>query len=579
MADAIEGAVVNGRFEQTRRALLARAGLAGGAVGLASLSFPQLATAAPTNANQDPITVSDVTRFWGADNTGNTDARQAIQNCINESQGIAAVYFPPGTYKLVGTGQGLGQPLLSLPPKTRLIGHGAFSVLKAVAPSGGPPPPPAPTHIFDIQADDVYIENLTLDANTSVRLYGILTQGNPHERLVIRGVEVMNLIGNAIGIRLVARNSIVENCHVHHTQKDGLNIFGDNVVVRGNVVEDCGDDHIVAQGIGGGAPGIGGAGVSVVGNVVKANTTRYGCGIVAVGNPLGSRVSVVGNVVFGGVHAGIEVKGGIPGGGVSTDVVVSGNMVSEPGNSDGTSWGAQLSYGIPKGAGISIFSGSSSAPGSTSRVVISDNVIVSPRSCGVFLIEASTASSISDVRIEGNSIWMQPLAPSAIMNQSLYGNDSSVPIRRNGVGVVGDALDKPPVGPITDIRITDNDIRLATGAGIHARSGQCMRWDIRDNSVLDSWTSPPTPPANQPGILLEGVSSAMVIGNRAQDVRGTQCQDYGIQIVNPAGKYLVTDNDVSSNINTPGISPSHSDQSSHGPVLSIKDNLGDDLPY
>jgi hypothetical protein len=48
--------------------------------------------------------------------------------------------------------------------------------------------------------------------------------------------------------------------------------------------------------------------------------------------------------------------------------------------------------------------------------------------------------------------------------------------------------------------------------------------------------------------------------------------------VNPAGKYLVTDNDVSSNINTPGISPSHSDPSSHGPVLSIKDNLGDDLP-
>jgi hypothetical protein len=343
------------------------------------------------------------------------------------------------------------------------------------------------------------------------------------------------------------------------------------VVVRGNVVEDCGDDHIVAQ-------GIGGAGVSVVGNAVKAYTTRFGCGIVAVGNVWGGRVSVVGNVVFGGVQAGIEVKGGnLPGAGVSTDVVISGNTVSEAGNSDGSSWpGIPLGYGLPKGSGISIFSGSASAPGPTSRVVISDNVIVSPRSCGIVLIEASTASSVSNVRIEGNSIWMQPLAslPSAtILNPSLYNDDSGAPIRRNGVGVVGDFADHPPVGPITDIRITDNDIRLATDAGIHARSGQCMRWDIRDNSVLDSGISSSNP---QSGILLEGVSSAMVIGNRSQDVRGTQYQDYGIKIVNPAGKYLVTDNDVSSNINVPGINPSHSDTGSSS-VLCIKDNLGDDL--
>lgn len=549
MAHSVESSVVELRSEHTRRALLAGAGLAaGGAVGLAALSQPRLATASPADAGLQSITVSDVTHSpWSADPTGATDSRQKIQDCINDSQGIAAVYFPPGTYTLVGTGQGNGQPLLTLPAKTKLIGHGALSVLKAVGPGGSLPNPAV---ILYIQGDDVYVENLKLDGNNSIRFYGIQAPGGVFERLLLRSVEVLNLNTlSAIGIRVSVRNSVVEDCHVHHTQRDGMQIFGENVVVRGNLVEDCGDDHLVVT-------GTGGPGVSVVGNVVKANTTRYGCGIVAL-----NRVSVVGNAVFGGVHSGIEVKGG------STDVLISGNTVSEAGNSDGSSWPGitALSYGSPKGAGISVFSSSGGYGAPASRVVISDNVIVSPRSCGVFLISQSS-SSVSDIRIEGNSIWMEPLANPA--NPALYNSDANgVTVRRNGVGVVSDTVDSPPVGPIADIRITDNDIRLATGAGIHARSGQCMRWDIRDNSVLDSGPSG----SNQaPGILLDGVNSAMVIGNRAQETRSS-AQDYGIKILNESGKYLVTDNDVSS---SQGISPHGPVQ---GPTLWIKDNLGDDL--
>jgi hypothetical protein len=90
---------------------------AGGAVGLASLSSPQLATASPADVGLQAISVSDVTH-WNADNTGVADARQNIQDCIEESKGKAAVYFPPGIYRLVGTGQADGQALLTLPPRT-----------------------------------------------------------------------------------------------------------------------------------------------------------------------------------------------------------------------------------------------------------------------------------------------------------------------------------------------------------------------------------------------------------------------------------------------------------------------------
>jgi hypothetical protein len=45
----------------------------------------------------------DVVANCAADNKGNIDATQAIQNCIDQVGNYGAVYFPPGRYKVTGT--------------------------------------------------------------------------------------------------------------------------------------------------------------------------------------------------------------------------------------------------------------------------------------------------------------------------------------------------------------------------------------------------------------------------------------------------------------------------------------------
>jgi hypothetical protein len=193
------------------------------------------------------------------------------------------------------------------------------------------------------------------------------------------------------------------------------------------------------------------------------------------------------------------------------------------------------------------------------RLDIADNLIFAPRNHGVLITTNDSAHSISDVSISGNLMWMGD-------PPTVHQPDSSLA----GCGVIvegaGDA--NPPAGPVTDVRVNDNDIRNAKGSGVFVKGSNNKRWDVRANTVIDSGTST----TNQPGIVIDGFGGFMVSDNRSQDSRSSgKTQSYGLKLANTSGLNLVTNNDFSGN-GSGAINQSSVNASTH-----VLQNLGDDL--
>jgi hypothetical protein len=175
------------------------------------------------------------------------------------------------------------------------------------------------------------------------------------------------------------------------------------------------------------------------------------------------------------------------------------------------------------------------------------------------LISSAENVPITDISLSGNVMWLGDPATVHQVDTSLAGR-----------GVVIEATDysAPPVGPVTDVRVTDNTIRQAKGPGISAKASNITRCDIRANTVLDSGRATPSP-----GIEIDGFGGFLVNDNRSQDTRsaGNKTQSHGLAISNASGLNLVTNNDFSENAG-PGIS-----QIPFSPSTHISENLGDDL--
>ena len=517
---------------ETRRALLAKAGVAAGAAGLATtLARPDAALAA-TREELKFDGYNNVKDF-GAVGDGTADDTASIQDCIEQSAGIASVYFPPGTYKITTP--------IKVVSQTRLVGHGAMSVIKA------DPPTTLATMVntWDNGVsgwDDITIEDLTFDANGKSTAFAIkiaAPESDPNRRVYLRRLEVK---GGMPSFALILRNiavGAVEECYIHDGLRDGINLAaGRDFIISDNVVEDCNDDHIVAWG----------QNVLICGNVCDARTTRAGAGITVYGP-----ATVVGNVTYGGVHAGIEVRLG------GQDTLIAGNAVLEAGNTDGTSTtSGNISWGLPRGSGISVLLQTGSTVGIT-RLSIRDNFVLSPRNHGI-LIASSASPAISDVAIDGNTIWM---APPAVVRQP------DATLAGSGVIVSGNADNAPPSGPVENVRVSSNDIRRAKGPGIVVQGAANKRWDVKGNTVLDSGTGNASP---QPGIVIDGFGGFAVNDNRSQDTRTTgKTQSHGLRLANTTGANLVTNNDFSGNASG-GISRTNVNATTH-----VFENLGDDL--
>ena len=313
-----------------------------------------------------------------------------------------------------------------------------------------------------------------------IRIVG--TAASPCRNIWLRRIEVTNLRlpdHNNVQPDSLMRvqdwvNGAIEDCYLHGGQRDGLNLLGSGVIVSGNVIEDCGDDHLVAKGQGAG-------GITVVGNVVKANTATRGAGIVVAGYAtddgtadIARRVTVSGNVVFGGVRAGITVRGGVE------DVVVAGNMIMEAGNTVGTARPNDVngpSWGKSQGSGVSLDIGGG-YDGDIKNVTIADNLITKPRSNGIMFTHGKAAFRMEEIAVSGNVIVMdEPTVP--IPNANLV---------RRGIAIRNfDAID--PAGPVVGVQIRDNQIVNAKSEGIYAKGTLIDKLDIHQNTVIDSGTS------------------------------------------------------------------------------------------
>lgn len=114
---------VNPREESRRRFLASAAGGAVGTAVLAGLMQPELADAAVTDDGYYNVKASP----YGAAGNGSTDDTAAVQSALSDaSTNGGTVVFPPGTYKISGTGSGD----LECSDKVRILGVGRSSVIK-----------------------------------------------------------------------------------------------------------------------------------------------------------------------------------------------------------------------------------------------------------------------------------------------------------------------------------------------------------------------------------------------------------------------------------------------------------------
>jgi parallel beta-helix repeat protein len=473
------------RRAETRRALFNKGALVAGGLGLAALAHPEVSSAEHGAGLKGFNSVMDILPDGrpGATGNGTTNDTEAIQGWIDVSQPGGS--HPGAVYFPPPPGGSYRvEHNIDLRSGTVLIGHGARSELKKLDNNPG-----SMLRIDGIS--DVLIENLKLNGNRAGNPDSngaalVATSGN---RVFVRGVEAFDMATTrGISLQSVAVLSI-QGCYVHDCDRDGIAVYSsEDVVVVGNVVNNCGDDAIAA----------GGTRVAVVANVCNALTTSFGAPIAV---RAGGQVAVVGNTCRGGAQAGIAVV-------TASDVEIVANMIP----SAGVTTGPNPLRGPGQGSGIAVW-------GAPARVTIKDNIISSPFAHGVRLTTASGAAR--DVAVSGNMISMGASA--------------------TGSGIVSDNLSDD----ITDVRITDNDIRNANTSGIEVTGSRNKRWDIRGNRILDSGRGGGT---SKSGIRVDGAIDVSITDNRAQDTRPTgKTQDYGLTLLNPGGRTLVTDNDFSNN--------------------------------
>ena len=260
--------------EATRRALLAKAGVLGGGIGLIALNRAESANAAHNVPSPLPAPGSDIpavsnVKDWGAVGDGVHDDQPNIQACIDESARPARTGGPASTYRRAPTGCHL-LPGKRLPPDPA-VEHVPVRRRAAQHPEGRSHRArrPGPTEAVvdasgadlgesDAGESNVRIEDLVVDCNGRSWAHGIRIVGGadtPCRNCAIRRVEVKNLTlpdHNNVQPDSLMRvqdwvNGAIEDCYLHGGQRDGLNLLGSGVIVSGNVIEDCGDDHLVAK--------------------------------------------------------------------------------------------------------------------------------------------------------------------------------------------------------------------------------------------------------------------------------------------------------------------------------------------
>jgi hypothetical protein len=513
--------------------------LGGAALATGGAGALLLGSAEPALAADGFDGYNDVVADFGADPTGASASHTQINNCIQASANPTSgsrktVYFPPGTYLI--------KSQLNLPSFSRLVGHGPLSTIAA--------DPTFTQHMLVNSSSsagntDISIEDLTLDAgnrSTGLQLIRIWTNtGNHCERIFIRRVQLRKQTSSSISVMLhnVTR-SAVEDCLFSELSGTALALLRDSteVMIEGNLFEKCRADNISLTFAGtapSGAPKL----VTVMGNVClidTSSTTQAGSAIAVHG---GERLTIVGNVCYSGFRAGIEIDTALA---PAQDVEVSNNVIVESGNLPNKD-----STGLGGGSGIFVNTANGNA---ASRIDIANNLITGPSYHGVKL---ASGASLDEVAIVSNQIsW--PDQNAGYLQSA------------GGSGIACDT----PGGSVSHIRVAENDIRRALGAGVKVLGSNNHHWDIQANRILDSAKADP----KQPGILLDGIDGASVVGNRAQDTRTTKYQQYGFKASNVNGDLVVVGNTFTGNALSGSDDTVISISGTTGSRLRVRDNPG-----
>jgi hypothetical protein len=571
-----EASVVNRSAEQTRRALLGKAGIgAATGLGVAALARPDEALASTITGW---INVKDPPYNAG---TGAADDGPQINNAINDAvtQG-ALVYFPPGTYN-IGTTllvkdnthlKGSGQLKSKLGATSSL--SGTRSVIENIGMGTGQP------------NSDIIIEDLEIDGNKSARtgatghliaMRGSFTNGAPSRR-----IHLLRLYGHdstSLGFTLQScSDSEIVGCEVANCDRDGADFWWNSQGCRiaYNYIHDCGDDHIALNG----EDVTTDAGytltdIAVVGNVVRGGS-NLGNGIRIAG---AKRVTITGNVVFQPWFAGIAISSANSN--AVEDISITGNVIKDAGkNHPTTGYGLYLSHlDFPL------------SQADITRVTISDNVIIAPKTLCIGFRGLKTGAKIAQVSIANNilespgvhGISIENLGTGTEVSDVAIDGNTLIGISDGGFGIICNG----PAIPVKRLSITNNRVRDWFFTGISVMGPNQFNHSVVGNTSIDNGIRG----NSGNGIDLKSIDGLTVVGNRCRGNKtaGLNLQDtvtetlvtgndlsansiWGINLTNTTGQTLVTGNMVAGNTG-PAIG-----RTNLNATTFIFENAGDDPP-
>jgi len=276
-------------------------------------------------------------QWWGATGGGVGDDGPAIQLAITAAASVGNVFIPPGTY--------LTSVTLAIVNNGITVTGTESSIIKIDdgADVGG----------FSISADQVVIENLTIDGNVANQSDGepaVDIENDSSNDVTIRGLRIVDMHNFGIAVRkgntkIHISDNYIDTVGVAPAERDCVYVTGDtgsysediviqnnilknpsrngvglstavrNVVVAGNHVENC-----ATWGIGG--ESVTGA-VFVEDVIVSGNTIDTAKRPLAIADDC-LRWIVIGNTVTGGTFNGIFVERADPGT-IITNNIVHGN--------------------------------------------------------------------------------------------------------------------------------------------------------------------------------------------------------------------------------------------------------------
>jgi polygalacturonase len=569
----LSGEAVVRQAEETRRAILGKAGLVAGGFGIATLARPDRALALDgpgvdredlqfegfNNVKDVPPTGVSPGSTTGAVGDGVADDTNAIQTWINASSGSSpvkrgVVYFPPGTYKTSSR--------LLLPSNTHIRGSGRLSVIKASASHTGQLMYNKDGATLTAGNDDITVENLELDGNRQARnldqTYTAITIHAPNRGQFCNRISLKDLFIHdcRFGIGVYSwRDGEIIGCHLWELERDGIHGEQENQYVRviGNRVSDLGDDGIAFHAAP--DPSTDSAwsahDITIVGNVCgpfKRFPGRWdgsGSGVAFSGI---KNSTIMGNTILEAFSSGVRLTNA--NNTACENVTLEGNVIADTGKQNPSQDNPTQAHGVDIAGAYPNYSNHGSA--GASRLVVKGNVVLNPRS-NALLVECWTNGPVEHVLLEGNLLYWSDPVPSwvdGVGNGIVVNSWQSAAMKK--VAVENNVVFNPQVqgitsqpggsGPIEDLVIAGNQVWNAGNPNA--------------NSVM--------------GIRVISVKDVRIVDNLATDEQSTKTQGWGLQLSSPSGSVLVLGNDFSGN----RVAPTTVSGTSGADDLRIRDNIG-----